>query len=257
MDKTTHTKFASSATQIAVLFLLLFCVFRTDVSFGQDFGLPDSVYFGEPSYSLDGCSGIKMKLPVYLWSDRYSDLLWYGFKWEGNTECDTVFYFFTGECDSIGSALYRNLETNIVGDGMGSWSGGFTPTIGTQKFMDCVFSVDFGDTIRVWVLVSGPPDFHLGELGFDWVPSVMQLDVQIVIPSEFVVTPGDVDCSSLVTISDAVYLIQYIFAGGCSPFDSDAADADGSCQLTVSDAVYLINYIFAGGPPPQAGCVAP
>ncbi|MCC6963819.1 MAG: hypothetical protein IT585_11260, partial [candidate division Zixibacteria bacterium] len=64
---------------------------------------------------------------------------------------------------------------------------------------------------------------------------------------------GDADNSGVVSISDAVYLINYIFAGGPAP-NTTAADADCSSSVSISDAVYLINYIFAGGPAPCAAC---
>ena len=62
---------------------------------------------------------------------------------------------------------------------------------------------------------------------------------------------GDADSNELVTISDAVYLINYIFGGGSEPSSQLAADADGSGLLTISDVVFLINYIFGGGPEPR------
>lgn len=65
---------------------------------------------------------------------------------------------------------------------------------------------------------------------------------------------GDADRSGAVNISDAVYLINFIFAGGPTPNPLLAGDADCSGALSISDAVYLINYVFAGGPAPCAAC---
>ena len=62
---------------------------------------------------------------------------------------------------------------------------------------------------------------------------------------------GDADGNGIFTISDAVYLINFIFAGGPSPIPICHADADGNAIATISDAVFLINYIFAGGPAPH------
>ncbi|MGB5107489.1 MAG: dockerin type I repeat-containing protein [Candidatus Zixiibacteriota bacterium] len=64
---------------------------------------------------------------------------------------------------------------------------------------------------------------------------------------------GDADNTGIITISDAVYLINYIFAGGPAPVQLCLGDADGTGIITISDAVFLINYIFAGGPAPS-GC---
>ncbi len=65
---------------------------------------------------------------------------------------------------------------------------------------------------------------------------------------------GDVDASGLVIISDAVYMINYIFAAGPAPLDPFGGDVDCSGDLNITDAVYVINYLFAGGPAPCAGC---
>lgn len=65
---------------------------------------------------------------------------------------------------------------------------------------------------------------------------------------------GDADGNALVTISDAVYTINYIFSGGPAPNPLAAGDADCNGLVTISDVVYLINYIFSGGPAPCATC---
>jgi hypothetical protein len=62
---------------------------------------------------------------------------------------------------------------------------------------------------------------------------------------------GDADGNGIFTISDAVFLINFIFAGGTAPNPLCEGDADGNGIITISDAVYLINFIFAGGPPPH------
>lgn len=64
---------------------------------------------------------------------------------------------------------------------------------------------------------------------------------------------GDADGSGTVTISDVVYLINYIFGGGPAPNPIESGDADCSGAVTISDVVYLINYIFAGTAAPCEG----
>lgn len=65
---------------------------------------------------------------------------------------------------------------------------------------------------------------------------------------------GDADGNSIVSISDAVFMINYIFSGGPAPSPLSAGDADCNALVTISDAVYLIQYIFAGGPAPCSAC---
>jgi photosystem II stability/assembly factor-like uncharacterized protein len=61
---------------------------------------------------------------------------------------------------------------------------------------------------------------------------------------------GDANGDDAVNISDAVYLIAYIFVGGLAPTPLAAGDANCNGAVNISDAVYLIAYIFSGGPAP-------
>ncbi len=65
---------------------------------------------------------------------------------------------------------------------------------------------------------------------------------------------GNADGSSSVNISDAVYLISYIFSGGPAPVPLQNGDVNCNNAVNISDAVYLIAYIFSGGPAPCAEC---
>jgi C1A family cysteine protease len=65
---------------------------------------------------------------------------------------------------------------------------------------------------------------------------------------------GDTDGNHMVNISDAVYLISYIFSSGRAPEPLAAADADCNSMVNISDAVYLVSFIFGGGPAPCGGC---
>ncbi len=65
---------------------------------------------------------------------------------------------------------------------------------------------------------------------------------------------GDVNGDGLVNITDVVYLLEYIFAGGPPPVIDVAADVNCDGYVNIADVVYLIDYIFAGGPEPCADC---
>jgi predicted secreted hydrolase len=64
--------------------------------------------------------------------------------------------------------------------------------------------------------------------------------------------PGDANGDGTIDISDAVYLIAYIFSGGPAPIPYKICSGDANCDCTVdiSDVVYLISYIFSGGAAP-------
>lgn len=65
---------------------------------------------------------------------------------------------------------------------------------------------------------------------------------------------GDANGDLLVNITDAVFLISYIFSGGEPPEPLAAGDANCDTITNITDAVYLISYIFAGGPAPCEEC---
>jgi uncharacterized repeat protein (TIGR01451 family) len=61
---------------------------------------------------------------------------------------------------------------------------------------------------------------------------------------------GDCDADGLVRVSDIVYLVEYIFAGGPAPAKPSGGDVDCNFIVNIADAVYLVNYVFSSGPAP-------
>ncbi|HAK94749.1 MAG TPA: hypothetical protein DCM87_07025 [Planctomycetes bacterium] len=68
---------------------------------------------------------------------------------------------------------------------------------------------------------------------------------------------GDANGNNLLTIADAVTLLDHLFRGGAAPYCRALADASGDDKLTIGDAVYLLAYLFNRGPapePPRVDC---
>ena len=61
---------------------------------------------------------------------------------------------------------------------------------------------------------------------------------------------GDANCDRAVSISDIIYLINYLYKGGHLPLPLQAGDVNCSSKVDVSDVIYLVNYQLKGGPPP-------
>lgn len=61
---------------------------------------------------------------------------------------------------------------------------------------------------------------------------------------------GDANSDDGVNVSDAVYIINFVFVGGAAPNPYEAGNANCDSGVNVSDAVYIINYIFVGGSSP-------
>jgi len=67
---------------------------------------------------------------------------------------------------------------------------------------------------------------------------------------------GDANSDGAVNVGDAVFIINYCFRGGFTPYPLCLGDANGDGSVDVGDAVYLISYSFKGGPKPvkPSGC---
>ena len=61
---------------------------------------------------------------------------------------------------------------------------------------------------------------------------------------------GDANADLSVNVSDAVYIINFVFSGGAEPLPYESGDTNCDINVNVSDAVYLINYVFSGGNAP-------
>jgi len=69
---------------------------------------------------------------------------------------------------------------------------------------------------------------------------------------------GNVDELCAIDLTDAVFILEFLFRGGAIPTCEDAADVDDNGRLELTDAVFLLNHLFQGGePPPFPGTGAP
>jgi hypothetical protein len=82
------------------------------------------------------------------------------------------------------------------------------------------------------------------------------------VPGSVAVSNGDVNADGTRDLSDAIYILNYLFSGGPAPrplaCEPDAAlhngDVNGSQAIEMSDAVFLLNWLFRGGRTPEVGC---
>jgi Dockerin type I domain len=58
---------------------------------------------------------------------------------------------------------------------------------------------------------------------------------------------GDANADQSVNVSDAVWIINYVFIGGEAPNPYWSGDVNCDDSVNVSDAVWIINYTFVGG----------
>ncbi len=53
-----------------------------------------------------------------------------------------------------------------------------------------------------------------------------------------------------VTITSALFALNYLFLGGRNPPCLEACDLNDDGLLVLSDSIYLLDFLFLGGPPP-------
>ncbi|MCH2586296.1 MAG: hypothetical protein MK138_16185, partial [Planctomycetes bacterium] len=63
---------------------------------------------------------------------------------------------------------------------------------------------------------------------------------------------GDADTSGEVNLTDAIYLLGYLFQGVEAPACPDSGDFDDDGRITLTDSILTLNYLFRGGIPPAA-----
>jgi hypothetical protein len=101
---------------------------------------------------------------------------------------------------------------------------------------------------------------HLSPSGYAWraipVGNLLYVtnEYSFIILQTEITTCGDPNGDGDTDISDPVYLISYIFAGGPPPVAGVNSDVNCDGAVDISDVVCLISYIFAGGPTPCAAC---
>jgi hypothetical protein len=63
---------------------------------------------------------------------------------------------------------------------------------------------------------------------------------------------GDANGSGTADLSDAVFVLSYLFNGGPAPSCLEAANVNNDTQLDISDGIALLGYLFLGAPAPPA-----
>lgn len=85
-----------------------------------------------------------------------------------------------------------------------------------------------------------------------WVAAEDEFSADTQMVSLYVYIYGDANRDGEIGITDAVYLINYLFRDGAAPRPGEAGDTDCDAEVGMTDVVYLINYLFKDGPSP--GC---
>jgi Dockerin type I domain len=169
-------------------------------------------------------------------------------------------------------------DVMLTNDGVGYM---FCPTIPLYKLSGSPISYDFGMSSRdcdpivleTVSVISSPGSDPINEPSmvdgiFSWIPDQSEIgtwvfevyaedeygaggscEVEIIVTDD-ITSCGDANSDSEVNVSDAVFLINFIFAGGAAPANWEWANVNCDGAINVSDAVWIINYVFVGGAAP-------
>lgn len=64
------------------------------------------------------------------------------------------------------------------------------------------------------------------------------------------ISRGDCNGDSRRSVTDVLYLVNYLFKSGPQPNPMTVGDIDCDTQVNINDVIYLINYLFKSGPGP-------
>ena len=68
---------------------------------------------------------------------------------------------------------------------------------------------------------------------------------------------GDINFTGNVDITDAIYLLSFLFLGFEDPECLDTADTLDEGRINISSPIYLLNFLFTGGPAPRVPYPSP
>lgn len=104
-------------------------------------------------------------------------------------------------------------------------SGGTQATIGSDKVL-------YGTAIQTAIGEVTSPNYIVRQ-GFwqSFAPACLQ---------------GDADGNGYLSISDAVFIVNFIFGGGAPPERTCNGDVNGDGFISISDAVEVISFVFKG-----------
>ena len=131
-----------------------------------------------------------------------------------------------------------------------------TDEMGWEVHMpDSFYYVPLRDSAFVSVELTSTSGLVPGTINNIYLTATLNADTTIhatgALPAEIVSHNGDSNNDGAINVSDAVYIINYVFSGGNPPVpDVPAGDANCDDSVNVSDAVFIISHVFSGGPAP-------
>jgi hypothetical protein len=152
--------------------------------------------------------------------------------------------------ESLSDSLSKSVSIENTGDGDLNWTASWS------AWWMTAFPASGTAPSSLTITVSPETLFEGDYIDTIWIESPEATNSPYPIKVKFNVYSctglcGDMNADGNVNISDAIYMINYVFIGGDKPQPVLAcgdANSDGAAAL--SDGILIINYIFIGGSSP-------
>jgi hypothetical protein len=195
---------------------------------------------GDPNIALGDTTGVEIVLAVEDVTVN-GEPLGLGKAQRGSADSDFTHSLLISEGDSLS---FRVVEYYVVGELVGLDAEGVPE------------NASFDPVVRLFIFVpdasqgspGGDPPYEITFNAMDSEGRTGSLTVLLGVQEPYIC--GDCNADGTANITDAVYIITYIFDGGPPPNPLASGDANCDGTVNVTDAVYLIQYIFNGGPDP-------
>jgi hypothetical protein len=167
--------------------------------------------------------------------------------WEESNHTEYFRYDITDISDPFyqdsGTVYWLAIQTFVDGPGY--------PTL---PFWGWKSSSSHWEDAATWT-ISSPPVV--------WTPlydpiSAEPIDLAFVIAGETPMVCGDANNDGVVNLTDAIYLLNYLFKEGSSPTPYlCVGDVNNDDAVNLTDAIYILNYLFKGSAAPDPDCCNP
>lgn len=231
---------------LSLFFAIILCTFHTSIV-AQDPGNVDVVRFlpWGTYVPCPPCTG-RAVVPMVVAIDESLRVMAIPLYWTGPIRLDTA--IFVGQRSELMSLKYCYIDnyykTVLLTGGSSQGEALIPPGDGILIYL--YFTVLDTGTVTVDT-ISNPPDMYYfyDNSGDPIMPFFYSSESRILPNTTF---PGDANFDGHTTISDVVWLINYLFKGGPPPSYLPSGDVNTDGEITVADVIYFINYLFKGGP---------
>lgn len=170
-------------------------------------------------------------------------------------------YFYPDPIYAVGDTVEINWRCHPGLDSTSKVSIYLDRYAGTQNYQEELafeLSYETGNPVFNWIATEPIADScHIKITAYDKVDNQAEEFAEYMFAIDYCNwLVGDANGNGFWEISDAVYLIAYVFERGPLPTPHPVGSGDADCGYTVdvTDAVYMINYVFDGGPEPGYNC---